>query len=141
MYSGSVKKNPDIKVIHATETIIYQTTEIPNFIAMRLRYLIFLFFAATLVSCENQAFDRDKRQIEAKDAIHRKLPPRALSFDITAFKEDTLAFWPDTLFKRPIRYLLDVVYKDSTGTVQAKKAIVIFTPDGRSIMTSEIIDR
>jgi len=98
-----------------------------------LVFLLFMFF-----SCENPRFDKDKRQLIAKDEIRNKLQ-RARSFDITGFKEDTLSNFPDTTFKRPIRYTLDFVYKDSNNVLQKKKGIVIFTPDGNSII-STIID-
>lgn len=98
-----------------------------------LVFLLFMFF-----SCENPRFDKDKRQLIAKDEIRNKLQ-RARSFDITGFKEDTLSNFPDTTFKRPIRYILDFVYKDSNNVLQKKKGIVIFTPDGNSII-STIID-
>ena len=98
-----------------------------------LVFLLFIFF-----SCENPRFDKDKRQLIAKDEIRNKLQ-RARSFDITGFKEDTLSNFPDTTFKRPIRYTLNFVYKDSNNLLQKKKGIVIFTPDGNSII-STIID-
>ena len=98
-----------------------------------LVFLLFIFF-----SCENPRFDKDKRQLIAKDEIRNKLQ-RARPFDITGFKEDTLSNFPDTTFKRPIRYTLNFVYKDSNNVLQKKKGIVIFTPDGNSII-STIID-
>ncbi len=95
--------------------------------------LLFTFF-----SCENHRFDRDKRQIIAKNEISTKLR-KTRSFDIISFKEDTLS-WPDSAFKRPIRYTLDIVYNDSASVLQKKKGIVIFTPDGNSIINSQITD-
>lgn len=95
-------------------------------------YFIFIFF-----SCENHRFDKDKRQLIAKDEIRNKLN-RARFFDITGFKEDTLSNYPDSFFTRPIRYTFDFVYKDSNNIFQKKKGIVLFTPDGRSIITSRI---
>ncbi len=93
-------------------------------------FLLFIFF-----SCENPRFAKDKRQLKAKDEIRRKMPGMR-SFDITGFKEDTLQTWPDSVFKRPIRYTLDFVYKDSANVLQRKRVIVIFTPDGNSIINS-----
>jgi hypothetical protein len=94
-------------------------------------------FLLVFCSCENPRFDKDKRQLIAKDEIRRKLV-RARSFDITGFKEDTLLSFPDSAFKRPIRYTLDFVYKDSSNVLQKKKGVVIFTPDGNSIISSGI---
>jgi hypothetical protein len=102
---------------------------------MRNIFFIVLFFV--LYSCDDHRFDKDKRQIMAKDEIRYKLR-RARSFDITGFKEDTLTVYPDSLFKRPIRYTLDFVYQDSNKVLQKKKGVVIFTPDGRSIISSNI---
>ena len=103
-----------------------------------MKYSLFIFLLFIFFSCENPRFDKDKRQLIAKDEIRNKLH-RARSFDITGFKEDTLSNFPDTTFKRPIRYTLDFVYKDSNNVLQKKKGIVIFTPDGNSII-STIID-
>ncbi len=102
---------------------------------MRNIFFIVLFFV--FYSCENHRFDKDKRQIMAKDEIRYKLR-RAQSFDIKGFKEDTLTAYPDSLFKRPIRYTLDFVYQDSNKVLQKRRGIVIFTPDGRSIISSNI---
>ena len=96
------------------------------------------FFLFNFFSCEKPRFEKDKRQLSAKDEIRSKRH-RARSCDITGFKEDTLSNFPDTTFKRPIRYTLDFVYKDSNNVLQKKKGIVIFTPDGNSII-STIID-
>lgn len=103
-----------------------------------VRYSLFFIGAAFVFSsCETAAFEKDKRQIAAKDAIREKLP-RARNFDILHFREDTLSEWTDTLFKRPIRYTFDFIYTDSTGAVQNKTGIVLFTPDGRSMITAQI---
>lgn len=99
------------------------------------RSFLIVFLALLLASCENAAFDKDKRQIVAKDAIRRKLPRASKNFDVVRYKEDTLASWSDTIFKRPIRYTLDYVYTDSSGAVQQKTGAVLFTPDGRSMIT------
>jgi hypothetical protein len=97
-----------------------------------LVFLLFIFF-----SCENPRFDKDKRQLIAKDEIRSKLP-RARSFEIAGFREDTLSNFPDTTFKRPIRYTLDFVYKDSNNVLQKKRGVVIFTPDGNSVISTVI---
>ncbi len=104
-----------------------------------MKYLFFSVFLLAFVSCQNPRFDKDKRQLIAKDEIRRRLL-RARSFDITGFKEDTLSNFPDSTFKHPIRYMLDIVYKDSNNVLQKKRGIVIFTPDGNSIINSGIID-
>jgi hypothetical protein len=93
----------------------------------------------TFFSCENHRFDKDRRQLIAKDQIRNKLP-KARSFDITRFKEDTLLNYPDSAFVKPIRYILDFVYKDSANVLQNKKGVVIFTPDGNSVISAGIID-
>lgn len=99
---------------------------------------IFLFLPAIIIlSCENHSFDSDKRQLMAKDEIRGKLMG-VQSFDITDFKEDTLKDWKDSSYKNPIRYSLNIVYKDSTGSLQNKEAFVVFTPDGQSVVTSQI---
>ena len=102
--------------------------------------LICLLLIIAFASCENPRFDRDDRQIIAKDSIRRKLV-KARLFDITAFKEDTLYEFPDTLFKKPLLYTLDFNYIDSTGTIQNKKGLVLFTPDGKSVIKTTISDR
>ena len=103
-----------------------------------MRYLLFLVLLI-LVSCENHSFESDKRQIIAKDLIKRKLR-KARLFDITAFKQDTLETYPDTLFKHPLRYSLDFVYTHSLGQVQKKKGVVLFTPDGQSVLNAQIAE-
>ena len=103
-----------------------------------MKNLLICFFTVALFSCENARFDSDKRQIKAKNEISNKIPK--IRFDVTAFKEDTLQTWPDSNFKHPIRYSLDIIYKDSTNVLQRKKGIVIFTPDGNSIINSWITD-
>ena len=102
-----------------------------------MKYLFFGVLLLAFFSCENPRFDKDKRQLIAKDEIRSKLK-RALSFEITGFKEDTLSSFPDSTFKNPIRYTLDFVYKDSANLFQKKKGVVIFTPDGNSVITSGI---
>lgn len=101
---------------------------------MRQILLLLIIFA----SCENHSFESDKRQLVAKDQIRRKLH-NARSFDITAFKQDTLESYSDTTIKRPLRYALDFVYTDSNGQLQNKKGIVLFTPDGKSVLKTQIV--
>jgi hypothetical protein len=102
-----------------------------------MRYT-FLFFLLLLFSCESGSFDKDKRQIAAKDAIREQLPRASRQFEIIRFGEDTLPSWRDTVFNQPIRYILDFRYKDSTETVQQRRGYVVFTPDGKSIIQSQI---
>lgn len=102
-----------------------------------MKYTILFLLTITIFSCENHSFDSDKRQLTAKNEIRGKLG-NIQSYDITDFKEDTLPEWPGTAFKNPIRYSLNVAYKDSTGVLQKKKGSVVFTPDGTSVISSEI---
>ena len=100
-----------------------------------MRYLIlfsFVFFS----SCDYGSFDKDKRQIMAKDYVHWHLPPHSFDFDVNSFKEDTLNNMLDSNFKRPIAYTIDYHFTDSLNTVQQKTATVLFTPDGHSIITT-----
>src|SRR4051794_1930476 len=90
--------------------------------------LIFILLAWLLCSCENTTFDKDKRQIAAKNAIHEKLPA-AKNFEILRFQEDTLSSWTASTFKQPIRYSLSFVYTDSIGIVHNNTGRVLFTPD------------
>ena len=100
-----------------------------------MRYLIIisiLFFS----SCDYGSFDKDKRQIMAKDYVHWHLPSHSFDFDVNSFKEDTLNNMLDSNFKRPIAYTIDYHFTDSLNTVQQKTATVLFTPDGHSIITT-----
>lgn len=104
-----------------------------------MKYIVLAFFTVLIFSCENHAFDRDKRQIVAKDEIRRRLL-RVSNFDITGFKEDTLKEYLDTSFNGAIRYMLNVRYNDSTGAQVNKTGYVIFTPDGKSVINTQITD-
>jgi hypothetical protein len=106
-----------------------------------MRILLSTIFLLLLLSCESTSFDKDKRQIWAKDEIRRQLPHASTAFDVTGFREDTLPTWPDTMIKRPIQYTLDFVYKDSTGALQQKTGHVFFTPDGKSLIQSLITNK
>lgn len=99
-------------------------------------FLLLVFFA---FACESESFDKDKRQIAAKNVIREKLR-RGRNFDIVSFKEDTLTSSPDSMVKNPIRYSLNFVYADSTGAVQHRNGVVLFTPDGKSLLNSQIVD-
>ena len=102
-----------------------------------MKYLFLFVTTLIVLSCENNSFDKDKRQLIAKSEIREKLG-NIRSFDVTSFKEDTLGDWKDSELKNLIRYNLDVVYKDSTGATQNRQAFVIFTPDGKSVISSHI---
>lgn len=106
-----------------------------------MRSILVIAFPLLLLSCETNAFDRDKRQIAAKDELRSKLPHGTTAFDITHFREDTLSGWPDTTFRRPIQYTLDFEYRDSLGVVQQKTGYVFFAPDGKSIIKTQITNR
>ena len=104
-----------------------------------MKYLILSFFTILIFSCENNSFDSDKRQIMAKDEIRRMLP-EARSFDITSFKQDTLKEYIDTTFNGAIRYMLNIKYNDPAGAQVEKTGAVIFTPDGKSIISTQVTD-
>ena len=102
---------------------------------------LLLFCTALFCSCQNERNAADMRQIMAKDDILSQLH-KISSFDITGFKEDTLTdIIPGTSLKRTIRYELDISYVDSNKVQQNKKGIVLFTPDGKSIISAEITDK
>jgi len=103
---------------------------------MRLCFSV-LVLSLLFCQCETETFDKDKRQIAAKDAILNKLH-RARDFEVTGFREDTLSSWGDSVLKQPIRYTLNFVYTDSTGSAQHKTGEVIFTHDGKSLVTAQI---
>jgi hypothetical protein len=102
-----------------------------------LKYFFLFVLTIIIFACENISFERDKRQLIAKSEIRDKLK-NIKAFDVTGFKEDTLNSWKDSTFKNPIRYRLNVTYKDSNGAMQNKEAFVIFTPDGKSVISSQI---
>jgi len=102
--------------------------------------LLFIFFTPLFFSCENHRFDGDKRQIIAKNQIRSKLH-HATGYDVTAFQEDTVETPNDSNFKKQIRYSLDIEYLDSNKILQKKRGIVMFTPDGQSVITSTITER
>lgn len=97
-------------------------------------------FALLLLSCENHRFDADKRQLVAKDQI-RNMLHKISAYDVTGFQEDTIKTLDDPDFKKQIQYSLDIEYLDSNKVLQKKKGIVLFTPDGQSIISSKINDQ
>jgi len=98
-----------------------------------MKFLL-LFLSIYILSCDYGSFDKDKRQIMAKDAVRQQLPRHSRNFDITAFREDTLHNLPDSNFDRPLGYTLNYEYTDSTGQLQTKQATVVFTPEGHSVI-------
>lgn len=102
-----------------------------------MRYILFPVFLLILFGCDSGSFDKDKRQIMAKDALRSSLPARSRGFDIIDFKEDTLPAWKD--LEHPIRYSMNYVYTDSGGVVQQRHGSVIFAPDGRSVITTQTV--
>jgi hypothetical protein len=102
---------------------------------MRNIYLTIL--AIVFISCESTSYDADRRQLIAKDEIRERLH-KATDFDITSFREDTLTNYPDSNFRKPLQYTLEFTYKDSTGAVQNRTGHIIFTPNGKSIITTQI---
>lgn len=100
-----------------------------------MRYTLLLLIIL-LAGCDYGSFDKDKRQIMAKDFVRRHLPPRSRDFDVTGFREDTLKNYPDSNLKRPIGYTLNYQYTDSTGQLLQKTITMIFAPDGHSIVNT-----
>ncbi|HWI89949.1 MAG TPA: hypothetical protein VNT20_01690 [Flavisolibacter sp.] len=100
-----------------------------------MRYTILL-FVLIFASCDYGSFDKDKRQIMAKDYIRWHLPKHSTEFDVTSFKEDTLNNMIDSNFKRPIGYTINYRFTDSLNHIQQKTATVLFTPDGHSIIST-----
>src|SRR5438270_11057456 len=109
------------------------------FISHRMKLISLFAILFFLGSCEYNRFDKDKRQIIAKDILRSKAP-RNRSFDITGFREDTLTNYPDTNFKKPLLYTMDFTYTDSSGN-HNKRGLVVFSPDGRTVINSKITDR
>lgn len=111
------------------------------FFKRRLKGIFLLaFLASVFFSCENHRFDSDKRQIKAKDEILRKLV-KVTAFDVTGFNEDTVNVENDPDFKKQIQYTLVITFVDSNKTFQKKKGVVMFTPDGTTIIDSKITDQ
>ena len=106
-----------------------------------MRYIVLAFFLLSVASCETDNFNADKRQIMAKDYLRATIGRGSRGYDVISFREDTLTSVSDSFFKRPIQYTLDYIYNDSTGNIQNKRGTVVFAPDGKSIIGSEISDR
>ena len=112
--------------------------KISNYFAFRV--VLFILLITPTFACENHRFDSDKRQIMAKDEIRSKLN-KARSFDVTGFNEDTIYNTADSNFKKLIRYQLTINFIDSNKMEQNKTGVVLFTPDGKSIISSQIMDQ
>lgn len=102
-----------------------------------MKFLLLL-LSICILSCDYGSFDKDKRQIMAKDAVRGQLPQHSRNFDITGFREDTLDRLPGSNFDRPLGYTLNYEYTDSTGQLQTKQATVVFTPDGHSVIKTSV---
>ncbi len=102
-----------------------------------MRLCLLIIYLLPLFSCDSGSFDKDKRQIIAKDVLRSHLPHHSKDFDVTGFREDTLSSWQESFFEHPIQYTLDYKYTDSTGAMQHKTGTVVFTPDGHSVITSK----
>jgi hypothetical protein len=104
------------------------------------RYVLFILPLTISFACENHNFDSDSRQIVAKNEIKRKLR-RITNFDVTSFAQDTVKNIADSSFKTQIRYTMGISYNDSNKVFQQKKGVVMFTPDGTSVISTEISDQ
>lgn len=87
-----------------------------------------------MASCANTSFQADMRQLEAKNVIRQKIG-WARDYDILSYKEDTVS---NADGKPALQYTLDISYKDSTGTLQKNKGIVLFTEEGNQVLSSTI---
>ena len=107
---------------------------------MLARYVLFILPLTISFACENHDFDGDNRQIIAKDEIKSKLR-KINNFDVTSFSQDTVKNIADSNFKTQIRYTLGIVYTDSNKVPQQKKGVVMFTPDGTTVISTAISDQ
>ncbi len=96
--------------------------------------------ALVLCACNSTGFESDEKQIITKDLIQKQIPYNN-SFDVVAFKQDTVLNWPNITIKHPLSYTLDFVYRDSTAALIPKRVIVIFSPTGNAVLSSSIQDR
>ena len=112
----------------------------PDHFRQSFALLLFVVFLLPFSSCETHNFDRDKRQIKAKDEIRSKLY-KISNYDITGFSEDTVDANEDAGLKKEIRYRLDFQYIDSNNVLQKKTGDVFFAPGGVSILRSTITDK
>lgn len=101
-----------------------------------MRYTLIL-LVLFVTGCDSGSFDKDKRQIMAKNVLHAELPAHATDFDIRTFREDTVPQM-DSAFRNAIRYTMNFEYTDSTKTLRTAKGEVYFAPDGHSVIRSVI---
>lgn len=98
-----------------------------------------ILFLLTTMACTNELVEKDHRQIVSKNEVRKTLPAGAQLFDISEFGEDTLSS-SDTPPLRHIRYRIKFHYEDVTGKMTYHTAQVLFTPDGKSVTKTEILD-
>lgn len=98
-----------------------------------------LFILVVLTGCANHLVEKDIRQIRAKDEVRSYLPRKASAFDITGFGEDSIP--APEIPANIIRYRIDFTFKDSLKNIIPARAFVFFTPDGKSVMKTQILDR
>ncbi len=101
---------------------------------MHLSWLLLLLTGG----CQSRGFERDQRQLIAKDLVLQKVPERN-GIRMLHFREDTLNTPVDTLFQKPIQYTLFFSYKDSMDQLKNGKGVVVFDPAGRAVLRSEVV--
>ena len=106
-------------------------------LSMNIFYLLFL--GLILISCGNKSFDKDARQIIVRNEIRKQMTPGS-SFDLTWFKEDTLDFSYDSVYRKPIRYIVEANFRHFNGHEGKYRVWTLFTQDGKSILGTEIQD-
>ena len=89
-------------------------------------------------SCQSRGFERDQRQLIAKDLVLQKVTEQS-GLRMLHFREDTLDTPADTLFKKTIQYTLFFSYKDSMNQLKNGKGEVVFDPTGRAVLRSEVV--
>ena len=104
-----------------------------------MRKEFFLLLSSFLIGCANHLVEKDIRQIKAKNEVRRYLPPKASAFDIIGFGEDSIP--APEIPANLIRYRIDFIFKDSLKNMIPARAYVFFTPDGKSVMKTQILDR
>jgi hypothetical protein len=105
-----------------------------------MKYLFVPLFVMVLFACHSAGFESDERQIIAKDVIRKQINQNH-SFDVVGFKQDTVFNWPDTTINHPVSYTLDFVYADSATSLKSKRGVVVFAPNGHTVLSSVIQDR
>jgi len=100
--------------------------------------ILLLLLLTLSIGCEAKLFDNDNRQITAKNQVFAQLG-RVKNFDISSFREDTVVTNIDPNYSKALQYTLTFSYEDSTNKNINNKAFVFFTPDGKSVIKTEII--